>query len=74
MTLEDRPELGNDGNIDTFAANGHTSSRVARHLFKDIKLAQLAKESREAIPGRSWAMVKRARLSSIFAMTSISGL
>ncbi len=60
VTLEDRPELGNDGNIDTFAANGHTSAREFRDTYvKDIKLAQLAKESREAIPERSWAMVRR---------------
>ena len=60
VTLEDRPELGNDGNIDTFAANGHTSARELRDTYlKDIKLARLAKKSREAIPERSWAMVRR---------------
>ena len=46
--------------VDTFAANGHTSARELRDTYlKDIKLAQLAKESREAIPERSWAMVRR---------------
>ena len=61
VTLVDRPELGKEGYIDTVSVNGLTSAQELRDTYlKDIKLAQLAKESREVIPEMSRAMVKRA--------------
>ncbi len=59
LTLEERPEFS-DGVTIEFAINGHTCAQELRDIYlKDITLAQVAKESREAIPERSWAMVKR---------------
>ena len=51
LTLEDRPELGNQNKINEFAENGRTSANQLRETYlKYMNLERVAEESRELIP------------------------
>ena len=64
LTLEDLPHLGTAGTyIESFAANGMTSSKMLREVYlKFIDADRVAQDARKIIPESSFSLLKRVSL------------
>ena len=60
LTLEEDPELGLPGAIDTFASNGHTSADMLRKKYLyHIDREGLAKKTQRKLKPSSWSLIKQ---------------
>ena len=60
LTLQEMPELGTEPDINTFAANGHTSAEMLRKRYlKTIDRQNVADKARAKLKPSNWSLIKR---------------